>query len=385
MAIAFVANRGTASGSVSSGAQSTFTFSPNATCAAGDLVVIGLALKFNVTDRSVSSVADNSGGGNAWQVDQQVANGLDNCALISCVLAGQITSSTVITVTLSGVFGTGNILTWLADLEEYSGVATSSWFDVGATATSSGTALTAGTTASATAGDMGLAYWAMTVLASSFTPGAGYTAFTEVSQTLQALLGEYQLNVSGAQSATGTSGTSGTWAGVQGTYKAAAAAAAPHVATAQARKRRAVRPRKRRSGSAIDSFAALYTAISLPTGTLQAKQNRRRRRPLYPLHRRVRQSVAFALRQFAVTPPVGTVETFRRRRRTVQPPNRRHHVHNTVLFSGLVPPPVGTVEATRHRRRPLLTPNRRHHVRALVLDQPLAGTQPRLPLLGVGS
>lgn len=248
MAIAFVSNRGAPAGSIAAGSVTTFTFSPNGTAVAGDLVVIGLALKFNNVGRTVSSVADNSGGGNVWQVDQQVSNGLDTVALVSCVLAGQITAATVITVTLSGTVGLTNNFFWLADLEEYSGVATSSWFDVGATATGTGTALTAGATGAAAAGDMGIAYWAMTVLAASFTPAGGYTAFTEVSQTAQALLGEYQLGVSGAQSATGTSGTSGTWAGAQGTYKGAGA---PFSGEPRPRARRRLRHRRAGKGSNV--------------------------------------------------------------------------------------------------------------------------------------
>lgn len=346
MAIAFVSNRGTATGNVTTGTNSTFTFSPNATCAAGDLVVIGIALSFQVTDRTVTTVTDNSGGGNSWQVDQQNNLSTDGVAIVSCVLAGAITSSTVITVTVSGNFGTGNTLKWLVDLEEYSGVVTSNWFDVGAVGSGSGTALTSGTTGSAASGDLGLAYWAMTVLAASFTPGAGYTAFTEVSQTLQALLGEYQLNVSGAQSATGTSGTTGPFAGAQVTYKAAASNpstprfARPRLRRAFRRKYRAIQTR---------TVGLLLSSVKPPV-PIQPRIRARLRRPL-PRHRRWPQTRSVQLLLASVKPFVPKPPRLRHPRQPLR--RRRPEQHHAIgLLLPLPPVPFIPSKARAKLRRP---------------------------------
>ena len=223
MAIAYVANRGQRTFSPSS-AATTITLT-SVTAAAGDLVVLFLAIK-SVNAVTFASVADNVGG-NTWTVDAQTITGTDATGIASAALVNALSGSTI-TVTMSGAVGVG--CTANLSAEEFSGSATASWFDVGNTATGSGTALTAGTTASAQAGDLGVACWGTLVTQSSFTTGAGYTGLTIVTATALALLSEYKLGVSGAQSATGTAGTTGTWAGAQATYKVA-----PAVVTANER------------------------------------------------------------------------------------------------------------------------------------------------------
>lgn len=215
MAIAYVSNRGSGNVNPASNAT-TASFSPNATCAAGDLVVLLVALKAT-TGRTLSSVSDNSGGGNSWQVDKTSINSTDSVGIASCVLAGQITSSTVITVTFSGSVGLVANLKY--DIEEFSGVKTSSWFDVGASATGSGTNFTAGTTTSAAANDLSIGAWAGLATESSVTADGSSTAFGSVTSSSLSLVGEYALGVSGAQSRAMTAGTTVTWAGAQATYK----------------------------------------------------------------------------------------------------------------------------------------------------------------------
>lgn len=213
MAIAYVANRAAVSGT--GGGTTTITFSPASTASAGNLVVGAVGLNTGAA-RTLNTVTDNSGGGNSWQVDKQVQNGTaEVIAVFSCSLVGSITSATTLTLTFSGTIATK----YNVRLEEFSGAATATWLDVTASATGSGTSLTAGTTASAAASDLGVAFWSISSQ-STFTQDGSHTAFTTVNQAAgPSNMGEYNVSVSGAQSATGTAGTTGTWAGVQATYK----------------------------------------------------------------------------------------------------------------------------------------------------------------------
>lgn len=221
MAISYTANRAAATGTGASG--STLTFSPTSNTTAGSLVVGAVAL-VPTAARTLNSVSDNSGFGNAWQVDTQQQNGTGQLvAVFSCVLLGSVSTSGVITLTFSGAA----TFKYAIRLEEFAGVLTSGWLDTGITATGTGstTALTAGTTGAAAAGDLGIAMWGINAAAGAgLTPDGAHTAFSvAASQVNQCTVGEYNVSVSGAQSATGTAATAGTWAGVQACYKAAPA------------------------------------------------------------------------------------------------------------------------------------------------------------------
>lgn len=221
MAIAYVGNRGSGTPTIST---STTQFSPTSTIAAGDLVVL-IYICAPTAARTLNSVTDS--GSNTWTVDKQIQNGTSTvCVIASSVLTTQLTISSTITATWSATM-VGQVPRY--NCEEFSGVASSTWTDVTASATGSGTALTAGTTAAAAAGDLGIGGWGITG-SSTFTADGSHTKFTDFS-TGPSIGGEYNVSVSGTQSATMTASATGTWAGVQATYKAAAASTQHLLAT----------------------------------------------------------------------------------------------------------------------------------------------------------
>lgn len=222
MAIAYVGNRGSGSPTIST---ATTTFSPASTIVAGDLAVLMYAAA-PTTARTLNSVTDT--GSNTWTVDKQIQNGTALVVIASSVLTTQLTTGSTITATWSATM-VGQSPRY--NCEEFSGVVTATWTDVTASATGSGTAVTAGTTAAAAAGDLGIGAWGIAAN-TTFTADGSHTKFTDVSSAAPLSLGgEYNVSVSGAQSATMTAGATGNWAGVQATYKAAAASTQHLLAT----------------------------------------------------------------------------------------------------------------------------------------------------------
>ncbi len=207
MAIVYVGNRGTKTGTSSVGGLATI--SPSKVVLAGDLLLLTVSALAGTFPQNVNDTQ-----GNEWQVDTSLLN-TSRVSICSSVLAFELQPSDVVSLNV------GVSLLYNLDLEEYSGILSPAWRDVTATGSGAGTALTSGTTAAtAQNSELAIAAWAINSAEASFTPGGSYSAFGIVSQTGLGLLGEYLiLSSTGTQSATGTAGTTGTWAGAQATYK----------------------------------------------------------------------------------------------------------------------------------------------------------------------
>lgn len=232
----------TASGTdtTQSGVKTTVTISPNRTIAVGELVVLLLGVQTPGSNNPVaSSLSDNSGGGNSWQVDATAVSNLSNTVSVcSCVLAGQITSSTTITVTLSGASVSGS--KFALALFDVSGIASTSWRDLAGTA-KTGTTTALSTTANgntSNASEIIVGAWTSggTAGGSTDTPGAGYTALSGLplrfSGGNDTLYGVYQIfsTTQTSPAPSDTSSTTGTihWSGNFASYQAPAAVAAGH-------------------------------------------------------------------------------------------------------------------------------------------------------------
>lgn len=214
MAITYVGNKGTKTGQNSSSA--TTTISPNATIAVGAGVLLAVCFAF-ASAHTISTVSDDAG--NTWQIDKQLQRSTSEVICVaSCPqLTTQLLTSNIITITANSTHSAKYAIT----LEHFTGLQTGA-ADQSATGSSgsSTTSLAAGTTGAAAAGDLGVAFWACPVAQASVTADGSHTAFGVVSQAGCALVGEYNVSVSGAQSATATAQASTTYAGAQVTYLA---------------------------------------------------------------------------------------------------------------------------------------------------------------------
>lgn len=210
MAIAFVAERAVIGGSTSA-------FSPASNCTAGNFLV----LVFGNTGTGVVTAVSDNGPGLAWQIDQTRANSsFASISVISAYVSSALTTAHTITVTHTGT-ARGALL------EEFSGVASSSWKDKsGSNAGTTSSSMTTGSSGTQDAAD-DLAIEAFCVRASgrTFAQDAAYTDWT-TPQT-DRVGGAYKIKSgdTSAENASGAfSGADTDWSGVIVTYKAAGGA-----------------------------------------------------------------------------------------------------------------------------------------------------------------
>jgi len=207
MAIAYVGNKGSGTGTTSLGGVATIA--PSSVVRAGDLLVMMVATLAGVFPSNINDTQ-----GNEWQVDASLLN-TSRVSICSSVLAFELDPSDVISL------GLGVSVAYDIDLEEFSGILSPAWEDAEATNSGIGTALDSGTTsATLQAAELCVAAFAINSAEGSFVPAGGYSAFGIVSQTGLGLLAEYLIVAGmGTQHATGTAGTTGTWAGAIATYR----------------------------------------------------------------------------------------------------------------------------------------------------------------------
>src|ERR1035437_2627287 len=151
---------------------SPITFSPASNTTKGNHLI--LLASDTGSGIVVSSVTDTKG--NTWQVDSTQANtSVASISIASVYLTTALTTSDTITVTLSGA-GTfrGGLL------EEYSGIATTSWNDVNASNTGAdSTSMTTGATAATgQANELTIEAFCLQATATSFTRDTNYSHFT---------------------------------------------------------------------------------------------------------------------------------------------------------------------------------------------------------------
>lgn len=228
MAIVYEGER--ASGSTNAGTGTSHACPIEADCGAGNTVFLKWASR--CTSTAGISVADDRG--NTWTVDM-LANGSNNLVIIASTRqdVGTLVTGDNITVT----FGTapGQARMWYVD--EFSGLADTSYLDQTASATAaSGTAITSGTTAATDTADelcIGAFCWGALV---SFTKNAGYSAFTSTYQGVTPSsdgfiksLGQEYLIVSstGTQEAPASLAATTSWQGIIATFRAASEGPAP--------------------------------------------------------------------------------------------------------------------------------------------------------------
>lgn len=206
------------------GGAASVVFSPATAVAAGNHAIVIWASN-SATTGALSSNASGA------TVQTDIISGTNNMMIIGSIYAPNgITTSNTITVTATG----GGVRGILA--EEFSGLATSSWFDK--SITSSGTALlmSVGPTAATTQADeLAIAGFCVAVTTvTPFTKDAAYSYFTTgaagFSTATKGAFAEYRiLAAAGAQTATATQAgvTARTYNGALATYKAAASVSPP--------------------------------------------------------------------------------------------------------------------------------------------------------------
>jgi hypothetical protein len=168
---------------------------------------------------TINAVTDN-GTGSAWQNDVKVnpLNARTGILLASTIIGA--TPPTQVTV------GQSVSLASAVKIMEFSGIAATSWFDLGtSTVQSATTAATAGPISPTASGELIVAGWSSAAAQSSFTAGTGYTASGTPTNTAGPdIAAEYKLSGTTSETATGTFSATLTTAaeGAIGAYKAAA-------------------------------------------------------------------------------------------------------------------------------------------------------------------
>lgn len=196
----------------------SMTFNPGGTIAAGTFCLIVVA---NGQSKTVSSVTDNAGG-NTWTVDRNHTGNTKVISYISCRLATQITSSTVITVNFSASTSADAVY-WLMTIPF---IAASSPFDQSADQDiTAGTAISVGPTGTLAIADeiVFCASRGGTTAGNTYTAGSGWTAaatFTQYTTSGGPSQLEYKIVAStAAVTATATWGVNQTGTSSVASYK----------------------------------------------------------------------------------------------------------------------------------------------------------------------
>lgn len=187
----------------------------DANAGAGQLLVLRVAS----TNQIISGITDSRG--NTWTLIDSGVLSLGFGMFWTLQDVGTLLAGDTVTMTWPG-----NVFEYAVVIDEFSGIAATNPLDVFATATGSGTARAAGTTAATSQADeLVCGGFSANVGSDSFTPGLGYSSPSTPSLSNGSAVsveGEYQIvSSTGTQQATGT-GTSANWVGITATFKASA-------------------------------------------------------------------------------------------------------------------------------------------------------------------
>jgi len=225
MAIVYAGERAASKVTGGSGTSQALTLSTG--CSAGNTVI----LSFGARATSLPTVTVTDSRSNTWTVDSGPLIGSNNLCLVASTRQNTATLQSGDTITVDfGAVTPGQARIWM--VEEFSGLATSSYLNVTDDGTAaSGTSVTTGTTAATDTNDeLVMAACCYGSGVPSFTKDGTYSAFTTTYQNCVAdsdgfnksLGHEYKIVAStGTQEATATLSASTSWQIVLATYRIA--------------------------------------------------------------------------------------------------------------------------------------------------------------------
>lgn len=212
--------------------QSSISLALATGAAAGDLVVV--VGGFGVASTPTLTCADNSGGGNVYQLDvraDKTTSDTPHAYIFSCLLAGALTTSHTITVSSSPNFNRP-----FAAAFSISGIATSSWLDQfnSAIDAGAGTSPSSGNITTTQAEEILIGATTNGNTPQTLTMGSGWTRLgNHISGAKSGDFGYSIKAATGTYVFDGTFGGNAEWASCIASYKAPAAAGAnpfPYVA-----------------------------------------------------------------------------------------------------------------------------------------------------------